>query len=383
MENLLGKGEDNLSKKCEIIYCSRCGISSSDRKVVPKSKYGKPKGFPICDKCRQRLYLYGESKHDYLTEDNNFEIHDDVVKVYLKNKSGNDYKFFYIDFHIFNNITERRFSLNKNIVIFSKSKLKLSNYILDEDNNKKVYYYDNNYLNLTIENMTTDIFERGYINIDYRNKTIGNIFIKTITNEKQNGSHLWNAKCLRCDEDLLVIPSKIIETQKYCKKCSHIQIKGKNNTNAIKHGMYNTRLYRIYSMMKRRCYSEDDKSYKNYGYRGIAICNEWIGKDGFINFYEWSIKNNYEENLSVDRIDTNGNYEPSNCRWITMEKQQINKNDNLFFIASHIDGRLVEGQCLSEFARNNNLTKNMVFNYIYGKQSQCNGWHIDIIGGGR
>lgn len=86
------------------------------------------------------------------------------------------------------------------------------------------------------------------------------------------------------------------------------------------HGLSRTRIYQCWSDMKQRCLNINNKSYKNYGERGISICSEWTNKEcGFINFYNWAINNGYQETLTLDRKDVNGNYEPFNCRWVTMK----------------------------------------------------------------
>lgn len=91
----------------------------------------------------------------------------------------------------------------------------------------------------------------------------------------------------------------------------------------VRHGKRNTRLYRIWSNMKTRCFNSNDKHYKNWGGRGITVCNEW--KNNFKTFYDWAMSHGYEDNLTIDRINNDGNYEPSNCRWVKAEEQGKNQ----------------------------------------------------------
>ena len=97
------------------------------------------------------------------------------------------------------------------------------------------------------------------------------------------------------------------------------------------HHQTKTRLYNIWTAMRNRCYDTNHKQFKNYGGRGISVCEEWkTAGGGFERFWQWSLENGYAYNLTIDRINNVGNYCPDNCRWITHKKQQNNRTNNRY-----------------------------------------------------
>lgn len=93
----------------------------------------------------------------------------------------------------------------------------------------------------------------------------------------------------------------------------------------------NKRLYGIYNGIKKRCYNEKSGRYMDYGGRGITMCAEWLDCDkGFDLFADWALANGYEDNLTIDRVDVDGDYSPQNCRWITLKEQSQNKRTTIW-----------------------------------------------------
>ena len=126
---------------------------------------------------------------------------------------------------------------------------------------------------------------------------------------------------------------------------------------------HRSKLYSVWCSMRERCRNENNKDYKHYGGRGIAVCGDW---DECKNFKEWAISNGYKEGLSIDRIDTNGDYCPGNCRWITIQEQQRNKRNSRFLTFNG------ETHCLSQWAKITGLKRETIRDRI-----DKSGWSVE------
>lgn len=124
----------------------------------------------------------------------------------------------------------------------------------------------------------------------------------------------------KCGKESKVMLSKLLcGKQLGCKSChSFLLVHG-----GKKRGMGMIRLYEVWQHMKQRCINSRVVQYSDYGGRGIKVCNEW--KDDFVAFRDWALGNGYRDDLTIDRIDVDGDYEPSNCRWVSREIQVINR----------------------------------------------------------
>lgn len=160
--------------------------------------------------------------------------------------------------------------------------------------------------------------------ITYLNGMIfGDLEVIEVSDRDKWNNMMYNCKC-KCGNYKVIRASDL--TRGHTTSCG-CKI-SKANKSRSTHNKTNTRLYRIWAGMKTRCHNDNDKGYINYGGRGIKICNEW--SDDFEKFYSWAITHGYKSNLSIDRINNDGNYEPNNCRWVTSEVQGNNKSNNKY-----------------------------------------------------
>lgn len=135
----------------------------------------------------------------------------------------------------------------------------------------------------------------------------------------------WLCEC-DCGERTLATTQDLRKGDKKSCGCLKRELSVSMNT---KHGDKGKRLYRIWIAMKRRCANPGNTDYHRYGGRGVSVCDSW--RTDYKAFRTWALENGYNDSLTIDRIDVDGNYEPNNCRWVTMKMQSNNRSSNVTY----------------------------------------------------
>lgn len=170
-----------------------------------------------------------------------------------------------------------------------------------------------------------------------------------------NGHTQWLCKC-DCGNKCVVTASNLRRGRQVSCGCYGKSVNAKNN---VPTELKQSRIYTIWKDMLYRCNCEKSNRYSRYGLRGIKVCDEWV--DNFNAFYEWAMSNGYDDTLSIDRIDTNGNYEPSNCRWASRKTQARNRSTNRLLTYKGVT------KCLAEWCEIYNLKQQTISQRIkYG-----------------
>jgi hypothetical protein len=155
---------------------------------------------------------------------------------------------------------------------------------------------------------------------------IGRLTILKESGKAKDGHKLFLCRC-DCGNETLVASNNFKST----KSCGCLR-KEIQSRKAKKHGLSNERLYKEYYSMMTRCYNPNTLNFKSWGGKGIKVCEEWVSDK--MNFIDWSLKNGYKDDLTLDRIDYQKDYSPSNCRWISLKEQSRNKSNNKFVLVN-------------------------------------------------
>lgn len=172
--------------------------------------------------------------------------------------------------------------------------------------------------------------------IDLTGETFGRLTVISRVVDENSKATKWLCRC-ECGNECIVHAGSL--RGGYTKSCGCLRTE-KCHDMAVTHGLSATPLYDVWVSMRRRCFYTKCKPYKNYGGRGITVCEEWLD---FPTFYNWAMNSGYEHGLTLERLDVNGDYEPKNCTWITREQQARNKTTNRII---EIDG---VSKCLAEW----------------------------------
>lgn len=191
----------------------------------------------------------------------------------------------------------------------------------------------------------------GKIN-DLAGKKFGKLLVLKSVGLNKNKKMLWLCEC-ECGNTKAIVGTNI--SSGITKSCGCIKSRLKHGYSKLEGD--EKRLYDTWKNMRQRCNNKNAKSYKNYGGRGITVCYEW---GNYMNFREWSLNTGYEKTLSIDRINNNGNYEPSNCRWANQSEQAMNTRRNWMVGDT--------GLTLYDYCIENEINYETIITYLYRKK---------------
>lgn len=198
---------------------------------------------------------------------------------------------------------------------------------------------------------------------DFTGQQIGRLTVIQRSNDiiESNGRRrtAWLCRC-ECGKPVVVRGECLSNTKRQTRSCGCLSADIARQSK-LTHGHTDTKLYGVWCGIKARCYNANSAAYERYGGRNIQMCNEW--RNSYIDFETWAIGNGYTDGLSIDRIDVNGNYEPSNCRWVNATAQANNRRTNRIL---NFNG---EEHTLTEWAQMLNVSPKTLFSRLYAGHS--------------
>lgn len=197
---------------------------------------------------------------------------------------------------------------------------------------------------------------------------VGQRFGKLTVIEKTETTRSYTKyRCLcECGKEKIVIAANLKRGMTKTCGCGEKANRESNWKKFTTHGLSKKHpIHATWNHMKGRCYNKNNEKYKDYGGRGITVCEEWLSD--FMNFYNWAISNGWEVGLTIDRIRVNGNYEPSNCRWADSDIQANNKRNSVFITYND------EVKTISQWAKVFNIPA-----YLIGQRLKRN-WPVNML----
>ena len=199
--------------------------------------------------------------------------------------------------------------------IYRKDGKPFAHCVCDCGNTKEVYVPD------LKRGMTKSCgcYRRDFRKVDLTGQRFNHLtVIRTADDDMKHHGQKWICRC-DCGNEVTIRMDGL--------QSGHVKSCGCINRRRTTHGQAKTKLFKVWTSMKQRCQNPNDTRYKDYGARGITVCSEW---QEFEPFYKWAFANGYEQNLTIDRVDNNGNYCPENCRWTTRKVQMSNRRNTVY-----------------------------------------------------